>query len=66
MRESDPIRDAIVHLAGEEGEQLSAHRRLQPFLGIVDSGGKQLSTRTGERVREILQTRRRSSPRRSP
>jgi hypothetical protein len=33
---------------------------LQPFLGIPDSGGRQLSTETGKKVREILQEKRRA------
>ncbi|HWM89587.1 MAG TPA: CopG family transcriptional regulator [Thermoanaerobaculia bacterium] len=55
---SEVIRDAIARLADEEGEQLSAYERLQPFVGIVDSGGKQLSEGTGKRLRELLAEKR--------
>ena len=53
--QSEVIRDAIARLANEEGEQLSAYQRLQPFVGIADSGGKQLSRDTGKRLRELLE-----------
>lgn len=59
---SEVIRDAILRLAEAEpdGKPLTAFRRLQPFVGIVDSGGKQLSTETGKKVREILQEKQRA------
>jgi Arc/MetJ-type ribon-helix-helix transcriptional regulator len=57
---SEVIRDAIARLAGEEDEQVTAVQRLQPFIGLVDSGGQQLSERTGEKLREILEERRRA------
>jgi predicted DNA-binding protein len=57
---SDVIRDAIERLAEDEGERLTAYYKLQPFLGIVDSGGQQLSTETGRRFRELLEERRRA------
>jgi len=41
---SEVIRDAIAKLAEEETPRPSALHRLRPFVGIVDSGGKQLST----------------------
>ena len=53
---SEVIRDAIVRLEEEEGE-LSAYERLQPFLGIGDSGGEQLSEETGRQFRELLKER---------
>jgi Arc/MetJ-type ribon-helix-helix transcriptional regulator len=56
--QSEVIRDAIALLADEEGEQLSAYQRLQAFVGIVDSGGKQLSENTEQRLREILEQKR--------
>lgn len=37
----------------EEAGQ-SAYERLQPHIGVVDSGGKQLSENTGEGVRDLL------------
>ncbi len=54
---SEVIRDAILHLA-EGDRDLTALQRLQPFVGIADSGGKQLSQDTGERFREVLQAKR--------
>jgi metal-responsive CopG/Arc/MetJ family transcriptional regulator len=58
---SEIIRDAIVRLAEEESEPLSAYDRLAGFVGVADSGGRQLSTGTGKRLREILEERRRAS-----
>lgn len=54
---SDVIRDAIVRLAEieEAGADGSAYARLRPFVGIDDSGGRQLSRRTGRRFREHLE-----------
>ncbi|HEV7515865.1 MAG TPA: ribbon-helix-helix protein, CopG family [Thermoanaerobaculia bacterium] len=57
---SEVIRDAITRLAEEEGESLSAYHRLEPFIGVIDSGGQQLSTETGRRFREILEEKRRA------
>ena len=57
---SEVIRDAITRLAEEEGAQVSAAQRLQSFIGVVDSGGRQLSERTGEKLRELLEERRRA------
>jgi Arc/MetJ-type ribon-helix-helix transcriptional regulator len=57
---SEVIRDAIVRLAEEaeeESQPRSAYQRLEPFVGIADSGGRQLSTETGKRLREILKER---------
>jgi Arc/MetJ-type ribon-helix-helix transcriptional regulator len=51
---SEVIREAINRLAAEEEAPRSAYQRLQPFVGIVDSGGKQLSTETGKRFRDLL------------
>ncbi len=55
---SEVIRDAISRLADEESEQLSAFQRLQPFIGVADSGGRQLSENTGKRLRELLEEKR--------
>jgi len=56
---SEVIRDAIGRLAGEEREGgLSAFDRLRPFVGIADSGGRQLSRETGRRFRELLEQKR--------
>jgi Arc/MetJ-type ribon-helix-helix transcriptional regulator len=57
---SEVLRDAIARMAEEEGGPGSAYDRLQPFIGIADSGGRQLSTATGRRLREILEERRRA------
>lgn len=58
---SDVIRDAIEHLAQEqEAGEVSALERLRPFVGLVDSGGRQLSRRTGQRFRERLEEKRRA------
>lgn len=56
---SEVIRDAISRLGGEHGgEGRSALDRLRPFLGVADSGGRQLSTNTGRRFRAALEERR--------
>jgi len=55
---SEVIRDAITRLAEEEGEQGTAYQRLQAFIGLVDSGGRQLSTETGAKLHEILRKKR--------
>lgn len=56
------IRDAINRLAADEPERSALHR-LRPFVGIIDSGGRQLSADAGRKVRELLGARRR--PRRT-
>lgn len=57
---SEVIRDAIAHLADEEGEQVSAYQRLRPFIGVIDYGARQLSTNTGQRLRELLEEKSRA------
>lgn len=57
---SEVIRDAIARLAGEEDEPVMAVQKLQSFIGLVDSGGRQLSERTGQKLRELLEERRRA------
>jgi Arc/MetJ-type ribon-helix-helix transcriptional regulator len=57
---SEVIRDAIARLAEAETEQPAALHRLRPFVGIVDSGGQQLSTDTGRKLRDLLEERRRA------
>jgi Arc/MetJ-type ribon-helix-helix transcriptional regulator len=58
--ESEVIRDAIAGLTDQDQEQLSAYDRLRPYIGIFDSGGQQLSERTGQRFREVLKERQRA------
>ena len=53
------VRDAIRRLAQDEPgrgapELPTFAERIAPYLGSVNSGGLQLSERSGERVREIL------------
>ncbi len=56
---SDVIRDAIAQLAEEASQAgASAFDRLRPFVGVADSGGRQLSRQTGRRLRELLEKRR--------
>jgi hypothetical protein len=53
------LRDAIGRLASDDSEEvLSAYERLRPFVGIADSGGRQLSRESGRRFREILEDKR--------
>ncbi len=54
---SEVVREAVTRLADEEEKPRSAYQRLQAFVGVVDSGGKQLSTETGKRLRELLEER---------
>jgi predicted DNA-binding protein len=56
---SEVIRDAIDHLSEGEGA-LSALEKLRPFVGIADSGGRQLSTATGRRFRELMEQKQRA------
>ncbi len=56
---SDVIRDAIARLAAED-EELSAYDRLRPFIGVVDTGGSQLSRDTGRRLKELLAEKQRA------
>lgn len=55
---SEVIRDAIERLADDEPGPVTAYERLQAYAGILDSGGRQLSTDTGQRLRELLEERR--------
>lgn len=57
---SEVIRDAIARLAEDQGEKVSAYQKLQPFIGVADSGGRQLSERTGQKLRELLEEKRRA------
>lgn len=59
---SEVIRDAIGRLAGEERHvgTDSALERLRPFVGIADSGGRQLSRESGRRFRELLEEKHRA------
>jgi Arc/MetJ-type ribon-helix-helix transcriptional regulator len=58
---SEVIRDAIGRLASEHDDAShSAFERLQPYIGIADSGGRQLSRASGRRFREILEEKRRA------
>ncbi len=61
--QSAVVRDAIARLAEEEGEQLSAYQRLGAFIGVVDSGGKQLSENTGRQLSEFLVKKRKNAGR---
>jgi predicted DNA-binding protein len=56
---SEVIRDAIEHLVAEEEQEdtASALERLRPFVGMVDSGGRQLSRESGRQFRELLEKR---------
>lgn len=56
---SDVIRDAIARLATEDGD-LSAHDRLRPFIGVVDTGGRQLSRDTGRQLKDMLAEKQRA------
>ncbi len=56
---SDVIRDAIARLAAED-EELSAYDKLRPFIGVVDTGGHQLSRDTGRRLKDLLAERQRA------
>lgn len=57
---SEVIRDAIARLGDDEPADDSAYQRLRAYAGIVDSGGRQLSSETGRRFRELLEERRRA------
>ncbi|MFP3940347.1 MAG: CopG family ribbon-helix-helix protein [Thermoanaerobaculia bacterium] len=59
---SEVVRDAIGRLASEERQDgtASALERLSPFVGIADSGGRQLSRESGRRFRELLEEKHRA------
>jgi hypothetical protein len=57
---SEVTQDAIAKIADEDQEQLSAYDRLRPYIGIADSGGQQLSDKTGQRFRAVLAERQRA------
>ena len=60
---SEVIRDAIerlVHTENDSAKGASALQLLKPWVGIADSGGRQLSRDTGKRFRELLEERRRA------
>lgn len=59
--QSDIVREAIMRYAKEklQGPAGSAADRLKPWTGIVDSGGMDLSTRTGRKFAELLEQRKR-------
>jgi hypothetical protein len=52
------LREALPAGDRREGDHLGPGR---PFVGLADSGGRQLSRRTGRRFRELLEERRRES-----
>jgi len=58
---SEVIRDALGRLVAEEEREdtTSALERLRPFVGIVDSGGRQLSRESSRQFRELLEERNR-------
>ena len=51
---SEVLREAIERLA-RESRSRTALDRLRPYVGIADSGGRQLSGQTGRRFRELLE-----------
>jgi len=56
---TEVLRDALRRLAEDEAKP-SAYDRLQPFIGCCDSGGQQLSERTGLRLREQFEEKQRA------
>lgn len=60
---SEVIRDAVARLADDALGPITAYERLRAYAGIVDSGGLQLSTDTGRRLRELLLPYSSSTPR---
>jgi Arc/MetJ-type ribon-helix-helix transcriptional regulator len=61
---SEVIRDAIGRLETEEEQEgtASALERLRPFVGVIDSGGRQLSRESGRKFRELLEEHHRARP----
>jgi predicted DNA-binding protein len=56
---SSVVREAIAHYANDiesstASAKPSAFDRLRPYLGVVDSGGAQLSTDTHAKYRALL------------
>ena len=67
---SHVVREAVVAYGADNSKGESAYDRFKRTIGMVDSGGLQLSTESGEKVRAILKaksgkgSRRYRSPRR--
>jgi hypothetical protein len=54
---SDIVREAIADFVAKVDEQLKSQRpydQIADLIGSIDSGGMQLSTRTGERFTKML------------
>lgn len=62
QKRSEVIRNP-TQLTDHKGEPPSAYQQLQPFVGIDDSGGRQLSQGTGKRLREFLEEKRKRAER---
>ena len=62
------VRDALAQYAAAHTEEVK-HRTtldlLRPYIGILDSGGQQLSTNTHEKVRAIIEEKDRKRRERS-
>jgi hypothetical protein len=55
------IREAILALErGEKGPEQTAFSAIEHLIGSLDSGGRQLSVRTGQTVRDLLAAKRRA------
>ena len=52
------VRDAVAHYVASRVEDVKPARttldRLRPYVGVISSGGAQLSTNTHEKFREAL------------
>lgn len=58
LSHSEVVRDAILRMIEEAEGAPTAYDRLAPFVGVTDSGGRELSRETGTRFREILEAKR--------
>lgn len=59
MSRSAIVREAIVRYAlqAESEANMTPKQRWVPFIGVVDSGGMELSVRSGEKIRAIFKER---------
>ncbi len=58
---SQVVREAVAAYGEEyeqyEAENPTAYDRLKHLIGTVDTGGRQLSERTGQRFRDLLEAK---------
>ena len=59
LSRSHVVREAVAVYGAAADEGASVHERFKRAIGMVDSGGRQLSTQSGRKVKAILEAKRR-------